>query len=270
MIDIGANLLHPQFDDDRDAVLDRARLAGVETLLVTSTDLATAERAIGFCRLRGLFCTAGVHPHDAKDAPTDLAQHLLSLAAHPEVRAIGETGLDYNRNFSPPDVQRQIFALQLEVAVSTGLAVFVHDRDSNGEVHRMLAPLAPRLAGVVVHCFTGTAQDLDNYLSAGFSIGVTGWVCDPRRGAPLASLVPRIPGDRLLVETDAPFLLPPMGADSWPPAGVSSRHKRRNEPMLLPRIVTRLAELRDEDPGTLAATTAANARHLFGLPAQSD
>jgi len=270
MIDIGVNLLHPQFDDDRDAVLERARQAGVETLIVTSTDLSTAERAVGFCSARGLFCTAGIHPHDAKDAPANLVQVLESLAAHPAVCAIGETGLDFNRNFSPPDVQRRVFAMQLELAARTGLAVFVHDRDSNGEVHRMLAPLARDLSGVVVHCFTGTEQDLDNYLDAGFSIGVTGWVCDPRRGAALAALVPRIPGDRLLVETDAPFLLPPMTADSWPPAAVSRRHKRRNEPMLLPRIIARLAELRGEDPEVLTAVTAANARRLFSLPAQSD
>jgi len=268
LVDIGVNLLHPQFDDDREAVLARARGAGIATMLITSTDLATSHRAVGYCGSHGLYCTAGVHPHDAKDAPADLAARLESLARQRVVRAIGETGLDYNRNFSPQDVQRRVFAQQLEVAARGGLPVFVHDRDSGGEVNRMIADMAGRLAGVVVHCFTGSGNELDAHLAQGFSIGITGWVCDPRRGAALAGLVPGIPADRLMVETDAPFLLPPMAGGRWPPPGVPGRHKRRNEPLTLPLVVARLAELRGEDPVELAATTARNARRLFRLPGQ--
>ncbi len=264
MIDIGVNLLNAQFDEDRPQVVARARQAGVEPLVI-STDLAMSKAALACARSLDLYATAGVHPHDAKDAPADLLDRLLTLARDPRIVAIGETGLDFNRNFSPPDVQRRVFARQLEAAAEAALPVFVHDRDSAGEVASMLAG---RSTGVdaVVHCFTGTRAELEAHLTNDCHIGITGWLCDPKRGVELAELVPLIPPERLLVETDAPFLLPKLGLPSWPPADVARRHKRRNEPMLLKLVVARLAALRDEDPATLAATAAANARRLFRLP----
>ena len=152
MIDIGANLLHPQFDADRMDVIQRARAAGVERMLVTATDLSMAEAAIILCSTaEDLYCTAGVHPHDAKEAPDNLAERLRVIAGNPAVRAIGETGLDFNRNFSPPDVQRRVFEIQLELAGEIGLPVFVHDRDSDGAVFDALERHADRLPGMVVH-----------------------------------------------------------------------------------------------------------------------
>ena len=265
MIDIGVNLLHRQFDDDRDQVLARARAAGVSSMLVTATDLATSHQALAFCAEHDLYCTAGIHPHDAKGAPDGYADELRRLGAHREVRAIGETGLDFNRNFSAPDIQQQVFATQLQIAVDLNKPVFVHDRDSNGAVFDTLRRFADRLPGVVVHCFTGTRRDLESYLGAGFYIGITGWVCDIRRGAELRELVASIPLERLLLETDAPFLLPHSVAD-WPPADVPARHKRRNEPMLLPLVVKQVAELYQLPVGRIIDITSSNARRLFQLP----
>ena len=280
MFDIGVNLLHSQFEGDRDAVLARARRAGVARMLVTATDLVVTERAIAYCRARDMICTAGVHPHDAKDAPDDLRQRLCELASAPCVRAIGEIGLDFNRNFSNADVQQRVFEVQLQVAAEVGLPVFVHDRDTDGAVHAALARHAGGLHAIVSHCFTGTRADLERLLALGCYVGITGWVCDTRRGGPLRELIPEIPLDHLLIETDAPFLRPhnaPANALELPsalelasaPEQAQVRPEvtapaRRNEPALLPYVAEVIAELRGMAPAELGAVTAANAARLFG------
>jgi TatD DNase family protein len=270
LIDIGVNLLHPQFESDREAVVSRARDAGVVDMLITATDLELAHRAIEFSERHDLYCTAGIHPHDAKDAPGDLAERLDMLAGSARVKAIGETGLDFNRNFSPPDDQRNVFEAQLELACSTGLPVFVHDRESDGAVFRALARHAGELSGMVVHCFTGTKTDLNRYLELGCHIGVTGWICDERRGGELRALVRDIPLDRLLVETDAPFLLPHSTPDDWHAKHAPGAHKRRNEPALLQLVVDRIAEEMGVEPDEVRIRTAENARLLFDLPDRAD
>lgn len=257
MIDIGVNLLNGQFRDDLDAVLERARQAGLSFMLVTSTDLRETVDAIELSsRHQDLACTAGVHPHAAKAVQTGWQKQLRRLASAPKVLAIGETGLDFNRNFSPPDSQRRVFQAQIELAAELALPLFVHDRDSDGAVAEMLAPFSADLVGVVTHCFTGTRADLERYLNAGYYIGITGWVCDTRRGEELQKLVPEIPLDRLLIETDAPFLLP---------YGATSRFKKRNEPCLLHFIAEQIARLKDVDVGIIDKATSANAQRLFNI-----
>ena len=258
MIDIGANLTDPRFAPDLSAVLDRAASAGISHIIVTGTQLANSADAITLCRSRPglLSCTVGIHPHVAARAPAGWADSLRDLAAAPAVRAIGETGLDFLRDFSPRDVQERVFATQLELAAELALPVFVHDRDSAGRVTQMLGAHRARLAGVVVHCFTGNSRALDALLALDCYIGITGWVCDERRGQELARLVTRIPADRLLLETDAPYLAP-RSLEPRP---------RRNEPAFLAHIAVTVAALRDEDPTTVANTTSANARRLFRLP----
>tara|TARA_B100000315_G_scaffold255408_1_gene298660 strand:+ start:893 stop:1639 length:747 start_codon:yes stop_codon:yes gene_type:complete len=242
-------------------VLQRARSHAVSPLLLTGTDLDSSAAAIGLCAVHSdLFCTAGIHPHDAAGAPDDWADRLRTLAANPAVRAIGETGLDFNRNYSPPEAQRALFAGQIVLAGDLGKPLFVHDRDTGGAVYEMLAERSPTVPDVVVHCFTGNRVDLERYLEAGYYIGITGWVCDPSRGDELRSLVPDIPIDRLLVETDAPFLFP-AGA-SAPAAG----RKHRNEPCLLPYVINEIARLRNVHSDAIAAATTSNARALFSLP----
>tara|TARA_A100001037_G_scaffold287807_2_gene297731 strand:+ start:1928 stop:2716 length:789 start_codon:yes stop_codon:yes gene_type:complete len=258
LTDIGVNLLHTQLADDLDGVLERARSAGVDRLMITATNLDEAHRAIALCDSHGpgLWCTAGIHPHDAKQAQPGWQGRLTELAGHHRITAIGETGLDFNRNFSPPAVQRAVFVEQLAVAVELGKPVFVHERDTDGEVASLLAEFAPKLPGAVVHCFTGSAADLRAYLEAGFYIGITGWVTERKRGAALRELVRKIPLERLLVETDAPFLRPQNAP--------TTKH-RRNEPALLTYVVAQLAELYSCSTSELAEVTSRNATELFRL-----
>jgi len=272
LVDIGANLLHAQFDLDRISVLTRARTAGIKRLVITSTNLETAGSNISFLETMAaridvplLHTTVGIHPHDAAHAAPDWKSRVTDLAQHPEVVAIGETGLDFNRNFSPAQQQREVFAGHIDLANAMDRPLFVHDRDSHGEVLRMLEERATPPQNVVIHCFTGSALELDACLAAGYWIGITGWVCDRRRGQSLRDLVPRIPLARLLIETDAPFLLPhdlPRGL-VHPPLG------RRNEPAYLPHIAATLAGLMQVPLATLASATTANAVSFFRLPKEA-
>lgn len=266
-VDIGANLLSEQFDTDRPEVLAKARTAGVERIVITASNLASVPRILGFIeanRHRGdwpeLHSTAGIHPHDAANAGTDFEQALRDWFGHDDVVSAGEAGLDYHRNLSPRAEQRRVFAAQIEAARDCDMPIFVHDRDSAGETLELLNRVDIAPERVVIHCFTGTAYELDSYLDAGFFIGITGWICDRRRGEPLRKLVPRIPLERLLVETDAPYLLPQDLPRERRPAG-----GRRNEPALLPHIATTLAALLDVDISALTTHTRTNALRFFRI-----
>jgi TatD DNase family protein len=258
-IDIGANLTHDSFTLDRDAVIARALAAGVVQLMVTGADLASSEAALQLAALhpRTLFATAGVHPHHASQLRREDLALLRALLQRPEVVAAGECGLDFYRNFSPREAQLRAFEWQLELASECGKPLFLHQRDAHADFLAVLrAHRVTPLRGVA-HCFTGDAAQLDDYLGLGLSIGITGWFCDERRGAHLAALVPRIPADRLLLETDAPYLLP---RNLKPPPAL-----RRNEPMYLPHIGRAVAAARAETPEICAANSSAHARALFGL-----
>lgn len=268
LVDIGVNLGHRSFHDDRDAVVRRARAAGVRTLILTGTSLEGSRTAIALARgTAGLYATCGIHPHDAGRSDARTLAELRGLAAAPEVVAIGECGLDYNRDFSPRPVQEHWLGAQLELALARGLPLFFHERDAHAEFVRITDRYASggRLAvPAVVHCFTGDDAALAAYLERGFFIGITGWICDERRGLALQRLVRQIPLARLLVETDAPFLLPRDLPKSVAATGRSGRS--RNEPAFLPHIVRTLAACRDEPAEVIAAATTGNARALFRLP----
>jgi len=259
LVDIGANLTHEAFRDDRDAVLERAEAAGVHRLVVTGADEAGSRAALDLARRHPerLRATAGVHPHAAKDAAERILDTLQGLAGHALVVAIGETGLDFNRDFSPRDVQERLFTQQLELATQAGLPVFAHQRDAHDRFVEILEPWRAHLAGVVVHCFTGTEDELAAYLDLDCHIGITGWICDERRGHHLREFIHRIPDERLMVETDAPYLLP---RDLAP-----RPRTRRNEPAYLPHIVEAVARARGQDPAHVAAATTATARRFFGF-----
>ena len=259
MIDIGLNLSNPQFDADRDAVVQRARQAGVEALILTGTDLAESQAA---ARLASLwpgyaFSTAGVHPHDARHWDASSGDTLRQLALLPQVVAIGECGLDFNRDFSPHPAQETAFSAQLELAAELQLPVFMHCRDAHARFVALLEPWLPRLPAAVLHCFTGNGDELAECLALGLHIGITGWVCDERRGEELRALVPRIPADRLMIETDAPYLLP---------RDLSPKPKsRRNEPAFLAHIAATIADLRGEPVEQLLRHTRATSRAFFRL-----
>ena len=259
-IDIGANLAHDNFKLDRDAVIERARAAGVVQMIVTGADLASSHAAVRLARRypRILFATAGVHPHHAAQLRHEQLAELRELLQQPEVVAVGECGLDYNRDLSPRDVQRRAFEWQLELAADCSKPLFLHQRDAHADFLGALRQHDPSSLRGVAHCFTGVAAELADYLQLGLSIGITGWFCDERRGAHLAALVGSIPQDRLLLETDAPYLLP----RDLRPAPTS----RRNEPGYLPHIGAAVARARGETTDACAAHTTAHARALFRLP----
>ncbi|MEJ6592004.1 MAG: TatD family hydrolase, partial [SAR86 cluster bacterium] len=210
LIDIGANLTHESFVADFTDLLDRAQQAGVNQIIVTGASLQGSLDALTLARQQPgyLWATAGIHPHHADEAnPAALAQ-LRTLAAQPEIKAIGETGLDFFRDICPRDQQIQAFEAHIELAIETGLPMFLHERESSQAFLEVLRPYRDQLSQVVVHCFTGEAAALYHYLDLDCHIGITGWICDERRGAHLIPLVSDIPDNRLLIETDAPYLLP--------------------------------------------------------------
>jgi TatD DNase family protein len=210
-----------------------------------------------------LFATAGVHPHHAGELDAALLAELADLLGEPQVVAVGECGLDYFRDFSPRPVQRAAFAQQLALAAAAGKPVFLHERDAHADFLAILREHWPQLgAGGVAHCFTGEGAQLERYLELGLAIGITGWLCDERRGAHLVPLMGMIPAGRLLLETDGPYLLP---RDLSPkPAS------RRNEPAFLPHIAAAIARARHESYAHLARHSTAAARRLFRLPPPLD
>jgi TatD DNase family protein len=260
LIDIGSNLTHESFQQDFNAVLDRAAQAGVRRQVVTGTSIAASEAAIHLHHQhpRNLFATAGVHPHHATDLDAGALDHLAHLAASPAIVAIGECGLDYYRNFAPREAQRAAFARQLELAAAVGKPVFLHQRDAHADFIAILREYHPQLRDAVAHCFTGQADELDDYLEMGLAIGITGWICDERRGEHLKSIVSRIPAGRLMVETDSPYLLPRSLRPK--PEG------RRNEPAFLVEVVRVLAEARGESVEAVARHSTGTAERFFGLP----
>ena len=257
LVDIGANLTHATFRDDLEAVLARAREHGVATIMVTGASVEDSRRAVQIADAHGLYATAGVHPHNARECDEATLPALREIASHPRVVAIGECGLDYNRNYSPHPAQEKWFVAQLELAAELGKPLFLHSRDAHPRFAEILRNL--RVGRAVAHCFTGEGPELRAYLELGLYIGITGWICDERRGAHLLPLVKEIPADRLLVETDAPYLTP---RDLRP-----QPKARRNEPAHLPHILRTVARARGESPEALAEATTRNARALFGIPA---
>jgi len=259
LIDIGANLTHPAFRQDLPEVLARARAAGVATILVSGTSVAESAAALALAKEHPamLRATAGVHPHHARECDPATIPALRALARDPHVVAIGECGLDFNRNYSPRPDQEKWFVAQLGLAIELRRPLFLHSRDAFPRFSDLLRSYKDKLGKAVAHCFTGGREELHAYLELGLYIGITGWICDERRGAHLAALVREIPADRLLLETDAPYLTP---RDLRP-----QPKARRNEPAFLPHIARAVARAAGRPAEEIAAQTARNAAALFGL-----
>ncbi len=261
LIDIGANLSHRAFAGDLAQVLQRARACGVAGIVVTGADLASSEAALELARAEPgyLYATAGLHPHCAGDYSTAVIEQLRALAGEREVLAIGEAGLDFHRNLAPPAQQQLALERQLELAHDTGLPLFLHERAATRQMVELLRAHRDQLGSAVIHCFTGNRKALFDYLDLGLHIGLTGWLCDERRGGHLAALVREIPHHRLMIETDAPYLIP----RDLPPAEVAK--SGRNEPCALPHILRAVAAAVQRPAAELAAQTCATAERFFGL-----
>ena len=256
LVDIGANLTHASFQADVAEVISRARQAGVAQIIVSGTTVADSRKGLALSESSDfLFATAGVHPHHARDCGPDTIPSLREIAKHPRVVAIGECGLDFNRNYSPHPDQEKWFVAQLELGLELGKPLFLHSRDAHPRFAEILKH--HHVGNAVAHCFTGEREELKAYLNLGLYIGITGWICDERRGRHLLELVREIPHDRLLLETDAPYLTP-RNLKPQPKA-------RRNEPAFLPHILKTVAHALGRPADEIAAETTRNAETLFRL-----
>ncbi len=269
LIDIGLNLTNRQFNHDREQVIKQAVSMGVETMIVTGTSLEQSQQAQQLALLYPgiLYATAGIHPHDASSFCPQSIPSLAHLLKQTNVRAVGECGLDFNRNYSTPAEQLYCFEVQLELAVEFQLPVFLHQRDAHSDFMRLIKKYRSGLVDAVAHCFTGDQRELEAYLNEDLYIGITGWLCDERRGQALQQCVHLIPDNRLMIETDAPYLFPrdlKLGVDDLL-TGKKKNKRKRNEPQYLPHILQRLAGYRDMGEAQLAQLTVQNSRRFFSI-----
>ena len=257
--DIGVNLTNERFDIEQ--VISRAGDAGVESMLITGTSVEESMKALEICRqsTKGLYCTAGIHPHHASEFGPQSYATLFTLCQDPKVLAVGECGLDFNRNFSSPQQQLYAFEQQLILACELQLPVFLHERDAFAEQISLLKKYRKNLIGGVVHCFTGDCAQMLAYLELDLYIGITGWLCDPVRGMALREAVLNLPLERLMLETDAPYLRP---------KGLAKNRvvdKGNNEPAYLPYIAGQLSEIMALDVNIIKRHSYLNCLSLFGL-----
>jgi TatD DNase family protein len=259
-IDIGVNLTGSSFNSDLEDVVQRALDAGVSQMIVTGTDINHSRAALELsCSYPGiLMSTAGVHPHHASEFDDNTISTLRDLCAEESVVAVGECGLDYNRNYSKPAEQRSAFEAQLQLACELRLPVFLHQRDAHDDFVSIISEYRNDLAAAVAHCFTGAVDEALEYVSMDMYIGITGWICDERRGGDLQHAVKNIPVGRIMLETDAPYLLP-RDLKQQP------AHKRRNEPCYLPHICEVAAKYMGVDHQRLANAALDNTRKFFSL-----
>jgi len=259
LIDIGVNLTHPSLSNQLDDITLNAKNAGVIHQIITGTCLDTSQRAFEITQSNPSYfsSTAGCHPHDAKDFTEADAIILKDLSNNPSVVAIGECGLDFNRNYSPQDIQKIVFEQQIQIACSTKLPLFMHQRDAHQTFVDILSQYSGQYTNGVIHCFTGNRQQMKQCLDIGLYIGITGWLCDERRGAELQEALKYLPLDRLMIETDAPFLLP---------RNIRPKPKgRTNTPDNLIWVVKQIASLLDMKEELVATKATRNTKEFFAL-----
>jgi TatD DNase family protein len=259
VIDIGVNLTNTRFDKDRADVISRAKNADITGMLLTGTNLLESKKAAALCfeYPHYLYSTAGVHPHDADNVSDTYLDEIKKLAQLPCVKAIGECGLDFNRNFSVPEQQQKVFLAQIKLAAALNMPLFLHQRDAFKTWFELLTPYIEQVPAMISHCFTGNKEELLQCLDAGMYIGITGWICDERRGKELQDIIKYVPLERLMIETDAPYLTP----RTIKPRPKSSR----NEPCYLPYVVETIAKVSDYSIQNIIKHTTLNAQRVFNL-----
>lgn len=257
MIDIGANLTHESFDKDREQVIQSAVDAGVNTMIVTGSTESCSQNAFELTKVfpDHLYSTVGIHPHHADQYTGETEDLILELIQQDKVVAIGETGLDYFRDISPREAQVFSFEQHIKLAIQTGAPLFLHQRDAHKDFYPIIKEHRDQISNLVVHCFTDSKEALFDYLDLDCHIGITGWVCDERRGLHLRELVKNIPNNRLMIETDSPYLIPRD----------LKLKTRRNEPKHLPHIAKVIAELRNEDLDAFSQNSQEVSKKFFKL-----
>lgn len=245
------------YDNDLKNVIDRAKNENVSAMMLVGVDIQTSLKAIKIAgTYENIITSVGIHPHDAKRCSKDDLNSLTDIAKENScVKAWGETGLDYNRMFSPARDQESCFTAQLEIAGTLDLPLIFHERDSKGRFYDILKSEAPQSRKGVVHCFSGTKKELFKYLDLDYYIGITGILTIQKRGKYLRSLAPHIPEDRILIETDAPYLTP----------APQKNKTRRNEPSFVKSVLLKLAEIRDIDPDELSKIIFDNTNRFYNV-----
>ncbi len=256
LFDIGANLTHKSFENDFEEVIKRSLLSGVSNICITGCDLTDSRRALSLAKKfpKNLISTCGIHPHYADSFNEKSEKEIQDICNNSLVKAIGETGLDFNRNYSDKKNQTKSFLAHIKLANSLNLPMFLHQRDAHEDFIDCLNKETPRTK-CVVHCFTGEKKELFNYLDRDFYIGLTGWICDPKRGSHLEELIPLIPLNRLLIETDSPYLLPKN----------LKVKGRRNEPAFLDEILKKIMSERKESEKKITKMLLKNSLSFFNL-----
>jgi len=260
IIDIGINVTKKHFNNDRNLVFERAKKHNVKRMILTGTSIDTSRLIQGITKEHEgtLFSTVGVHPHDAKSFTDNSLGIMRELALNPQVVAIGECGLDFDRDFSPRDVQERVFEEQIILAGELKKPLFLHERSAFNRFVEIMEKNREHWTNVCVHCFTGTEEELIKYVEMGFYIGITGWVCDDRRGQDLQNIIKHIPLNRLMIETDSPFLLP---------RNIPKEYRvNRNEPCLLPFVLKKISECLELSEEEVSLNTTRNTHHFFNLP----
>lgn len=253
IIDTHLHLDSPEFKGEEDNILSRGKEAGVFQFINAATNIESSRTGISLVSSYSTVYTAvGVHPHEAFEVDENILKELKDISCNPKVIAIGETGLDYHYQFALPEIQRSAFRHQIQLARELSLPLIIHCRDAFGDLIKILVEEKGREAGGVIHCFTGNWDEAERLINMGFYIGITG-IITFNNAAPLAKVVKRVPMERLLVETDAPYLAP------FPHRG------KRNEPSLLIHIVEKVAKLKEVSLSEISQTTTQNAATLFKL-----
>ena len=260
LVDIGVNLTSGAFKERTADVVERAQTAGVDHLVLIGSDIEDSAQAVTLAeKLPNCHTTVGIHPHQASQFDAISCAQLRAMSQHAKVCALGEMGLDFNRNYSSPEQQLIAFEQQLQLAAEIALPVYLHQRDAHDEFLDLLKQYRSQLSHGVVHCFTDGERELQDYLELDLHIGITGWVCDERRGHHLHPLLKQIPENRLLLETDAPYLLPRTLPKSIRPK------PRHNEPAFLPYVLETVASCLEMEKEAVAEFTTRNAVEFFAL-----
>lgn len=257
LFDIACNFSSDRFDKDLDAVIERAKINNVNKFLIVSASLNDFEKTYNIYKsnLKEAFFSIGTHPHHANEIDKEQIQNMRKMVSEYNPSCIGETGLDFFRNLSSHDEQTYAFQEQIKIAIDFNKPLYLHQRDSHSEFIKIISEYKDYLPKSVVHCFTGTQSELEDYLDLGFYIGLTGWICDERRNVELRQSIKNIPLDRLMLETDCPYLIP-RNLDNKP-------KNNRNEPSFLPHIAKEISGLMEITPNELADKTFNNSIQFF-------
>ena len=256
-IDIACNFTHESFKRNLEEVINNAENAGVEKFVLLCASLTDLDpiKQIQNNAPNKFFISAGIHPHHATETVEINYDQLLSQLQSITPHAIGETGLDYFRNISPPDIQKESFRMHIEIAKELNLPLYLHQRDAHNDFIRIIRENRKNFPKFVVHCFTGTQKELDDYLDLGAYIGLTGWICDAKRNIDLRQSIKNIPIERIMIETDCPYLIPKNL--------VNKPKNNINEPKYLPHIANEICELIGVEIEEFKSVTSKNAINFF-------